>query len=161
MGVWFIQSDTHLPAMKDPSLVRLFCCPTEKEIYQPGLKHYNIIDPFTCSIFIDYSWQRAWSVERKVVFFNWPHPLPWSSQWKLNSWKRLNKIFIAGVGVWPDESEPRRCAARFWFSGQTPTSGYEYLIQTLSRVQFSLATPWQRAWAVERIVFQIHLFRPA
>ena len=28
-------------------------------------------------------------------------------------------------------------------------------IQTLSRVQFSLATPWQRAWSVERIVLML------
>ena len=66
------------------------------------------------------------------------------------------KPFIAGGwGVWPNESEPRRCEARFWFSGQTPTPGYEYLFQTFSRVQFSLATPWQRAWSVERIHLQL------
>ena len=101
----------------------------------------------------------------KLLSFNWPRPLPWSSQWNMNTWKGLNSVsdpliqtlfrirlidllfswttkqssqirverkpFIAGGwGVWPDESEPRRCAARFWFSGRTPTPGYEYLIQT-------------------------------
>ena len=32
-----------------------------------------------------------WS-SRKAVSFNWPRPLPWSSQWKINTWKGLNSV---------------------------------------------------------------------
>ena len=30
--------------------------------------------------------------ETAFFHFNWPRPLPWSSQWKLNTWKGLNSV---------------------------------------------------------------------
>ena len=109
-------------------------------------------------------------------------PTSWKST-LLNFKPSLTKIFIAGVGVRPENQN--RAAQRRGSSGQTPhppaMKGFlstliwfdcfvvqlkrrsinPYAekglnkrvwntIQTLSRVHFLLATPWQRAWSVER-----------
>ena len=82
-----------------------------------------------------------------------------------------NKIFIAGGGCLTRESEPSRAAARSVFVRlfvvQLKRRSFNpYVekglnkrvwntIQTLSRVHFLLATPWQRAWSVERRWVQV------
>ena len=39
--------------------------------------------------FVSFALFACWKIK---LSFNWPRPLPWSSQWKLNTWKGLNSI---------------------------------------------------------------------
>ena len=71
------------------------------------------------------------------------------------------KPFIAGGwDVWPDESEPRRCAAQFWFSGQTPTPRpwISYSDSTSASISEKVNISWgQRQRSVDAILTCVDL----